>query len=370
MNHGRVTNMTTKDDGEEENLGEEQDMPLVSEVIAIAAEWVETHGQRIEGFAGAYLFGGITSLPRDAPFPSFRDVDLIIVLKSGPKSDEDNLELPFKGIVLEVGFRGLEEHRDPATVLSDPELAPNLAHTTVLADPLGILESLQTEVSEGYRRRRWVMARCEVEKHQVRVALEAMSHASDPLMRLIHLWFVVRNLSGLLAIAEAKTPTNRRALALMRDLVRDQGRMDLHLEMLELCRISDLSRGTVETLLLNVSAAFDRAVEVKKTPATHDWKLETYLRPYVVEGSQEMIDEGLHRESVFWIALPHATAQLVLRNDAPEAEKSRFEQTFRHLLDQLDLIDPRDWPQRVSQAHTLATKIFDLADELAANHPE
>ena len=326
--------------------------------------------QWIEGFAGAYLFGGITSLPGDATFPQFRDVDLIVVLESGPRSDEDNLELPFRGVVLEVGFRGLEEHRDPAAVLSDPELAPNLAHTTVLADPLCILEKLRKEVSEVYRRRRWVMARCEAEKQDVLCALEAMRQASDPLMRLIHLWLVVRNLSGLLAVSVAETPTNRRALALMRDLLGDHHQIDLHREMLELCGISDLSRKTVEALLVNVAEAFDRAVEVKKTPAMHDWNLETYLRPYVVEGSQEMIDEGLHRESVFWIALPHATAQLVLRNDASEAEKPRFEQTFRHLLDQLDLIDPPDWPQRVSQAHTFATKIFDLADELAANHPD
>ena len=48
-------------------------------------------------------------MPKDATFSSFRDVDLIVVLKSGPKSEEENLELPYKGVVLEVGFRGVLE---------------------------------------------------------------------------------------------------------------------------------------------------------------------------------------------------------------------------------------------------------------------
>ena len=342
----------------------------VHQVIELAREWVELHGSQIPEFCGAYLFGGVTSLPKDATFPSYRDVDLIVVLKSGPKSEEENLELPYKGVVLEVGFRGLEEHLNSQAVLSSPELAPNLAFTTVLADPMSILKPLHEEVAKQFAHRRWVLARCEVEKQQVLDSLEAMDQAPVSLLRLIHLWLVIRNLSGLLAIATLKPPTNRRALALMKELLQAQGRLELHEEALEVCGVAHLSRAQVEGLLKDMALAFDRAVEVKKTPAMHSWKIQPHLRPYVVEGNQEMISEGHYREAVFWIALPHATANFVLQNDAPEAGKSLFQDSFDHLLDHLDLRMPRNWPGRVQCARNLAQKIFQIADNLAALHPE
>ena len=156
----------------------------------------------------------------------------------------------------------------------------------------------------------------------------------------------------------------------MKELLHERDRLDLHEEALEVCGVAYLSRAEVEALLRDMALAFDRAVEVKKTPAMHSWKLQPYLRPYAVEGSQEMIDEGHYREAVFWIALPHVTAHLVLQNDAPEAEKSMFQTSFDHLLDHLDLRMPRNWPERVQCARILAQKIFQIADGLAALHPE
>ena len=51
----------------------------VGEVVAIVREWVDLHARHLPDFAGAYLWGGITALPADAPFHLYRDVDLVVV---------------------------------------------------------------------------------------------------------------------------------------------------------------------------------------------------------------------------------------------------------------------------------------------------
>lgn len=50
----------------------------VGRVMTSASEWVERHGKQIPGFRGAHLIGSILALPHEAPFPSYRDVDLNI----------------------------------------------------------------------------------------------------------------------------------------------------------------------------------------------------------------------------------------------------------------------------------------------------
>jgi hypothetical protein len=72
----------------------------VSQVIAIVREWVELHARNLPDFAGAYMWGGITALPPDAPFPLYRDVDVVVVVAEG--AQDDNLEVLHRGVMLEV----------------------------------------------------------------------------------------------------------------------------------------------------------------------------------------------------------------------------------------------------------------------------
>ena len=68
-------------------------MRTVGETVDVVRTWVEEDGCQIPGFGGAYLYGGITQMPVDAPFPDFRDVDLIVVSTDGTRPSEENLEL-------------------------------------------------------------------------------------------------------------------------------------------------------------------------------------------------------------------------------------------------------------------------------------
>ncbi len=337
----------------------------VAEVVGIVREWVDLQARHLPHFAGAYLWGGITALPADAQFPLYRDVDVVVVTEG---AHDDNREIPYRGLMLEVIALDLAAHRNAEAVLANPSHGPNMAATQILADPTGILVPLQQAVAAHYGRRRWIQARCEAEKASAEQSLAAMRQASMPVEILDSVREFLGALSGLLAVAQLKRPTTRRTLTLLRELLEAHGRLDLHEAALTLMGCAHLSRAEVQAMQDQCAIAFDRAVEVYQTPTPYGFAMRPHLRPYHVQGAQEMIDEGNHREAMFWITCLD-TAYIVLQNDAPAAEKPVFAAQFRAMHDALGYTSLEGWAERVAAAERLAEEIYHIADALVALHP-
>jgi hypothetical protein len=243
----------------------------VADVVDIVREWVDLHAGHLPDFAGAYLWGGLTALPADAPFPLFRDVDVVVVLAKG--AQDDNLEILYRGLMLEVISQDLVAHHDAEAVLANSSHGPNMATTQILADPTGILTALHHAVAADYGRRHWIQARCDEEKAAAEKFLAVMRQASTPIDILDSLRPFLGALSGLLAVAQLKRPTTRRTLALLRELLEEQGRADLHEAALTLMGSAHMSRADVQALLDQSVLAFDRAVEVYQTSTPYGFAL-------------------------------------------------------------------------------------------------
>jgi hypothetical protein len=340
----------------------------VSQVTDIVREWVDLSARSLPGFAGAYLWGGITALPADAPFHLYRDVDVVVVLSSGAPDEEQ--EVDYRGLILEVIWKNLEDHRDAQAILANPSDGPNMAATQILADPTGILTPLQQAVAADYKRRRWIQARCEAEKVAAAQALAAMHQAAEAEARLNATRAFLGAISGLLAVAQLRRPTTRRTLALLREILEEQGRSDLHEAALILMGCARMSRADVEAMLDHTMVAFDRAVDVYQTTIPYGFAIRAHIRPYYYEGTLEMINQQNHREAVYWISCLD-TAYLILHNDAPEAEKPLFASRFQAMYAALGYTSSaHEWAQRVAVAEHLAQQIYQIPDSLLSLHPD
>ena len=340
----------------------------VREVIEIVQEWVDLYARPLPDFAGAYLWAGITALPPDAPFPLYRDVDVVLVLPEG--AQDDTVEVFYRGLMLEVISLSLEAHQDAEAILANPGHGPNIATTQILADPTGILTPLHQAVADGYRRRRWIQARCDAEKASADKYLAAMRDATTLTEQLDAVWSFLSMLSGLLALAQLKRPTTRRTLSLLRELLEEQGRSDLNEDALTVMGSVQMTAVDVQGILEQSVNAFDRAAQVYETPTPYGFSIRPHLRPYLAEATQEMINEGNHREAIHWIMAYAGEAYLVLQNDAPEAEKPVFASEFQAICDALGYTLTDKWPERVNTAEHLATEVYRIADTLVALHPE
>jgi hypothetical protein len=252
-------------------------------------------------------------------------------------------------------------------LLSNPELAPHLAVDSVLYDSEGLLAAVQPIVAREYQRRRWVLARCEWEKRdalQMLDQLEQVESLDDYMLTLYML--VGSSLCGLLTVANLQVPTNRRCLANARELLREAGRPELHDALLDLLGHAHLSRQEVEAWW---EPMFDRAVAVKRSPSPLGFKLHAHLRPYLVEGTRELIEEGFHREAMWALGIAYLICNAAIQNDGNAGEKAYYEARYREILGPVAKDTPAERQARARRARRLADELFVLADELVARNP-
>jgi hypothetical protein len=337
------------------------------QAIACANEWVAAHGTQIPGFRGAHLMGSVLSMPHDAVFPTYRDVDFNIVCEGSHDTQTHNV--PYKGLMLEYSVVNLERYRSAEEVLANPELACNLAIGGLLADPLGLLAPLQRAVADQYGLPRWVQARCAYEKQIVHQALDNLGQAGTPFEALLPLGTLGLFLSGLLAEASLQPPTHRRCLVVMRDVLHSQGCVALYETVLNVIGYGQLSRYHVDGYLDACAAAFDCAAAVTRTPVMFQFKFQPHIRPCIVEGAREMVDQGYHREAMFWIGGFLMFANAAIQADAPAQERSVFQSSLDRLIADMGLRTSADVAARVAAAHDLVEAMFAVADELTEHIP-
>jgi hypothetical protein len=195
-------------------------------------------------------------------------------------------------------------------------------------------------------------------------ALDGLRYIRSPFETLWPLFGAALYLSGLLAEASLRPPTHRSSIVLMRDVLYAQGLADLHEAVLRLLGVAHLDRPQVEAYLDDCAAAFDCATAVTCTPVMFQFKFQPHVRPYIVEGAREMIEQGCHREAMFWIAGFLVFANAAIQADAPAAERRAFQARIDRLVADLGLRTTADVAARAAAAEDLARAIFGVADEL------
>jgi hypothetical protein len=342
----------------------------VAETIAVVREWFERHGRYMRGCRAAHLMGGITALPPDAPFATYRDIDMAIITNEEPKDDQDILEVSYRNLIIEAGFYRPDQYHSAQELLADPALAPHLAVDSILYDPEGLLAAVQPIVAQEYRQRRWVLARCDWEKRDALQMLDQLEHVETLNDYMFTLYMLVgSSLCGLLAVANLQVPTHRRCLANARELLRQVGRTELHDALLDLLGHAKMSRQEVEAWWESVGAMFDRAVAVKRSPSPLGFKLHAHIRPYLIEGVGELIEGGQHREAMWVLALVYFACNAAIQNDGTADEKPYYQAQYHKILGSLATDTLAGRQTRALRARRLADQIFVVADELVACNP-
>ena len=339
----------------------------VKQVIEVVREWVDVRGRELPGFVGAHLMGSINHMSADAEFPAYKDVDMHILADGSHQM----VDLLHRGLYLECAIGEPERYATPEVVLADPETAPNLAVDSVILDPTGRLSELQQAVARDFAQRRWIVARCNAEKEWAEAAFAEATRQTTSEAAWAQLGWMINFLSGLLACANLTSPTHRRCLIVMGDVLREQGRPDLLEALFDLWGIASLTRREVEACLADCAAMFDLATAVTKTPVPFQFKLQPFVRPYVVDGAQEMIDEGYWREAMFWIALFTMVAHGAIQADAAEADKAASRAMYAEFLSKLGWAEAPDLSARLGRARSVMDEVFAVAgrivDQRASN---
>ncbi|MGW0809338.1 hypothetical protein [Nonomuraea sp. NPDC002799] len=295
----------------------------VEQARQVAREWVRKEGAGLAGFDGAFLTGSALWAEPGAELAPTSDVDVMVIADPPVHLGK----FLYEGVLLEVS--GLAELGSTHEVLSDYHLASNLHLPGVLADPTGRLTETQRVVARDFAERPWILARCTNAMDRVRGFINGMDE-SAPLPDQVGSWlFGTGVTTHVLLVAGLRNPTVRRRYADVRDLLTAHGRQDFHESLLGLLGCADFSAARVERHLAALERVYDAAAAVRVPSYRFDSDVTPLARPIAIDGSRELIREGLHRETVFWIA---ATYSRSLAKLAAAEEVSGHEDGFLELL--------------------------------------
>lgn len=340
---------------------------LVRHAKSIARQWVEAEAGATPGFRGALLHGSAAWLADDADLPDTSDVDVLVVI-DGPLPDAKPGKFRHRGVLLEVSYLPLAEVRSAEQVLAVSHLAGSLRAPGVLADPTGHLSALHTAVAREFAHCRWVRARCEHVVAKLERNLASLD-APAPLHDHVMAWLFAAGLTThVLLVAGLRNPTVRQRYVAARELLAEYGRAEFHEELLALLGCADMSPARAAEHLAALEAVFDAAKGVIRTPFFFAADISDDGRPVAIDGSRALIESGLHREAVFWIAATSSRCQKVLHDDAPEL-LARFAPGYAALRGDLDVAAPEDLRRRGAEVRAFLPRLWQVAEEILAANP-
>ena len=342
---------------------------LVRHAKAVARQWVIEEGSNVPGFHGAYFAGSTNWLPDNAALPATSDLDINVVF-TGPNVPNERGKFVYRDVLLEVTPLSREQLQSPDLILGHYHLAGGFRTPSIILDPSGHLTELQAAVSRGYAKRQWVYRRCEHARRRVLEGLAALDE-SDPFPDQVIGWlFPTGVTTHVLLVAGLKNPTVRRRFVAVQELLAEYQLLEFYETLLELLGCARMSRTRAEQHLAALTEVFDGAKAVIKTPFSFASDISDVVQPLAIDGSQDLVERGLHREATFWIAVTYSRCQKVLSVDAPVELKRRFDPGYRQMLGDLGITSFADLQQRSEQVKAHLARVWEVAEAIMAVNPE
>jgi hypothetical protein len=245
-------------------------------------------------------------------------VDVTIVIR-GDRTPPKLGKFALDGALVEVGYTTWAGLPSAEHVLGTFYLAGSLRQDTVIADPTGRLAVIHAETAEGWAKRVWVRRRCEDAERRITRGLHRLDLAQPPHDLLTGWLFPTGVTTMVLLTAALRNPTVRLRYVKCRALLAEYGHLASHEELLRLLGSEGLSRERVEEHLRAMTELFDATMPLARTPFFFSSDITSAARPIAVDSIRELVEQGLHREAVFWIAATYARCMKILHTDAPHA---------------------------------------------------
>jgi hypothetical protein len=341
----------------------------VEQAREAARQWINEEAGGIPGFRGAYTAGSANWLPHDADLTTTSDLDIMVVL-TDPEPASRRGKFRYRDVLLEASYLREDQLRFPGLVLSDYHLAPSIQTTHILLDPSGHLAALRALVCRDYAKRQWVRQRCTNARDKILGHLRSINQQAPLHDQVIGCLFGAGVTTHLLLVAGLRNPTVRARYVAARELLANYDDIALHEPILELLGTARLSRGQVSQHLATLTDIFDAARKTIRASFPFASDLSDIARPIAIDGSLELIEQGYHREAMFWIAVTHSRCQKVLSGDGFGELSQGFRDSYRDLLDDLGMASWADIRRRGAQIERFLPRLWEAAERIIAANQE
>lgn len=334
----------------------------VREAKTIIQQWVHKEAVHLPGFCGAFYHGAINWMDDADQLPAASDADIIVVAND-PQGYSPG-KFSYEGLLLEVSYLAVEEFSTAEQVLSKFYLAGSFRKNSIIAEKGRHLSTLQQTVAAQYADVEWVRKRCD---HARGLALQYLEQppAGTPLHDQVTSWLFARGLMvHMLLVAGLKNPTVRKRYLAVKLLLEEYHQAAFYERLLASVHFAALSKRQVEQHLEVLKAAYGHAAKVIRTPYRFAADISCSGRPVAIDGSEELIKAGYHREAMFWIVATYCRCQHVLSLDAPEEERKPYDAGFMELLETLHIASSAERHQSNLVARRFIAEVEEMAVQI------
>jgi hypothetical protein len=335
----------------------------VGEAKIIARNLVAAHMTLVPGYHGAWFAGSVNALADDTLLPETSDIDVMVLLATSNPPVKPG-KFRYQSVLIEISYVSLDEMRTPDQVLSHYHLAGSIHGGWIIADPQGHLTWLQDAVSRDFARRAWIERRCEHARDTVLARIDAVLE-TRPFEEQVMSWlFAAGGVPHILLVAGLRNPTVRKRYIAVRELLVASGHESIYGDILSLLDPLEMTADRAAYHLAVLGEAFDEAACVVATPFPFASDISPDARSLAIEGSRELIENGDHREAIFWIAATFARCQMVLHADARVESAHRWDSAFRELVADLGIRSFDDLQRRGEDIQAALPGVWAVAEEI------
>jgi hypothetical protein len=341
---------------------------LVRDAREVVRNWVIDEASGAAGFAGTMFRGSIIGMDDDALFPATSDVD-IGLFHAGDEQSEWTGKFLHDGLIFEVSSRPIERLPDPDVLLANYHLAGGFRSGSVISDPTGRLSDLSTQVERDFANRQWVERRCEDARANCLGYIERVG-SDVPFHERVTAWlFAAGVTTHVILAAGLRNPTVRKRYLAAWEVLAEFGFLDFHESLLELQGSRELSSDQVRGHLTTLAEVFDETAALGPVAHRFSSDISEIARPIAIGGSLELIEQGFHREAVFWIVATYSRCLGILDVAGQTEMSARFQPGFIGLLHDLGIGSDDDLRRRAEQVRVELPQVMDLAGAIMDGHP-
>lgn len=335
---------------------------LIKDAKRLAREWVERYAAD-HRILGAYFSGSVIEMEEEAVLPETSDVDINLVI-DGEEPSEKPGKLMYQNVLLEASFIQKDSLFPAEKLLAFYEIVGAFRRDNILLDPGGLLRELHTTVSAEFAKPRWVQARMEHVTEKIKNGMAGF-RLDSPLLDNVNPWLFPAGIcTHLLMVGALVNPTVRLRYLKLRPVLLDHGYGELYENLLGLLRCDHFTCKQTKRHLEALTETFDTAC--RSAPQTHfpfSNDISPYARAVVIDGSGQLIEQGNHREAVFWMAATFVRCHLILRETNEKEHRRLFPQMLRLLAD-MDADSNEKITERIEEIHHILPELESAAGVL------
>lgn len=317
--------------------------------------WIHEVAGKEPGVVGAAFTGSINWREPGDTFPVSSDIDISLVFEEGTELRRFGL-FNHKGLIFEVGANPISRFDDIDALLADYRRSPNLWKGGVVLDRTGRLTEVQNRIQAEFTQPRWVERRIEDAVSNSLAYVDRMSESAPLELQALDWAFAEGVMCHVLLTGGLRNPTVRRRYSESKHLMESVGKPEVHEQLLEMFGCADMSVERVRYHFDRMTEVFDLTKSISGTPFPNERDIAEVARPLAVNGTDEQIRAGEHRESVYWIVVTLGRCLAMLRHVESEHIENA-ESALRNVLADVGISTWRDFE---SQGRAVRNHLDDL----------